>query len=449
MEKKWEELTPDEKREDRFKKWLSPSDVEFSSPKAEKAYKERATRFIKVIKLEEPDRVPVVLPAAFFPAHYAGTTLKKVIYDYDELRRAWLKFFNDFDADTDFDTDSFFGPGLVIPGKVFDALDYKLYKWPGHGLADDAPTYQCVEGEYMKADEYDALLKDPSDFWLRTYLPRVFGKFESFKNLAPFTDIVEIPMMYFVPYMDSDVQASLQALIAAGKEIKKWLDAVGDVSKVVLEAGYPSIWGGLAKAPFDTLGDTLRGTQGIMMDMYRQPDKILEAMEKLTPITIDAAVASADATECPVIMMPLHKGADGFMSEKQFETFYWPTLKRVILALVDEGIAPMLFAEGSYNSRLDIVKDLPKSAVIWYFDQTDMARAKEVLGKTACIAGNVPGSLMMTGDPQTVKEHCRRLIEVCGKGGGYILTGGVNIDKGNPENMRAMMGAAKEYGVYK
>jgi len=137
------------------------------------------------------------------------------------------------------------------------------------------------------------------------------------------------------------------------------------------------------------------------------------------------------------------------MSEKHYRTFYWPSLKRVIMAMVDEGILPILFAEGSYNKRLDIIKELPRGAAAWYFDQTDIFKAKEVLGDTACILGNVPTSLMMTGTPAEVKEHCKRLIEGCGKGGGYVLAGGANIDKGNPDNLRAMMAAAKEYGVYK
>ena len=61
----WLELTPEQRREERFKRWLSP-DVKFSSPQAEKAYKERTTRFIKAVSLEEPDRVPVMLPAGFY-----------------------------------------------------------------------------------------------------------------------------------------------------------------------------------------------------------------------------------------------------------------------------------------------------------------------------------------------------------------------------------------------
>ena len=144
---RWADLSPEERREERFRRWLSPPDVTFSSSEAEKGYKARVTRFIKAIKLEEPDRVPVMLPAGFYPAYYAGGTLKTVMYDYDELKRAWLKFANDFDLDT------FAGPGLVLPGKMLDNIDYKIHYWPGHGLADDAALCQFVEGEYMLPEE--------------------------------------------------------------------------------------------------------------------------------------------------------------------------------------------------------------------------------------------------------------------------------------------------------
>ena len=100
-------------------------------------------------------------------------------------------------------------------------------------------------------------------------------------------------------------------------------------------------------------------------------------------------------------------------------------------------------------TRLEIIKELPRASVIWYFEQMDMAKAKKVLGDTACIAGNVPASVLCTGTPEDVKEYCRKLIEVCAKGGGYILTGGSSMNKGNPDNLRAMMAAAEEYGVYK
>jgi hypothetical protein len=249
MDEKWARLTPEEKRKERFKWWLEPPDVHFSSPEAEKAYYAKMTRLADAYLMKEPDRVPVQMPFGVLPAYWGGADLKTVMYDYDELRRTWTKFLHDFEMDT------YTGPGTILPGRVYDLLDYKLYTWPGHGLSNDATGFQYVEAEYMRADEYDALIRNPSDFWMRTYIPRVFGIFESFKNLQSFTDIIELPGSYFVPFSRPDLQATLQALIDVGKEFQKWTAVVSRCTREAQEAGVPSIRGsGLAKAPFDTLG---------------------------------------------------------------------------------------------------------------------------------------------------------------------------------------------------
>jgi hypothetical protein len=442
MDRKWNELTPDEKRAERFKRWLSPPGIKFSSPETEEGYKKRIIRFIKVIKLEEPDRVPVILPAGTFPVYHAGMTLKEVMYDNKKLCQAYRKFFSEFEADT-------FTSPMVPPGRASEIIESLTSKWPGHGLPDNASMQQYVEGEYMKADEYDVFLNDVSDFCLRCYLPRTLGALTPFAKFSPLPHILGMPNRFLAPAVMPEVQAAFQAIIDYGKEMAKWQEPIAEFEREALAAGYPSFFGGQSHAPFDILADTLRGTQGIVMDMYRQPDKLLEAMEMLTPINIDCGLRMANISGIPIVFFALHKGDDTFMSDKQYEKFYWPTFRKVITGLIEEGCVPMLFAEGRYNNRLEIVKDLPKGKVMWHFDQTDMARAKKILGDTACIAGNVPSSLLCTGTPKAVKEYCRKLIEVCGKGGGFILTGGASIDKGNPDNLRAMMEAAEEYGVYK
>jgi len=66
-----------------------------------------------------------------------------------------------------------------------------------------------------------------------------------------------------------------------------------------------------------------------------------------------------------------------------------------------------------YEVTRKMGKDLPRGSAVWWFDQTDMANAKKVLGDTICIAGNIPASILRTGTPQDVKEACRQLIEVC------------------------------------
>jgi len=441
MDKNWDKLTWQEKREERFKKWLSPG-VKFDSREAERLYKERTTRFIKAIKLENPDRVPVITPVQYYPAVYAGSSMKKVMNDYDELKRAWLKFLRDFP-----EMDCYFPPSLVFPAKVLDMIDYTLQKWPGHGLPDNATSHQYIEGEYMPPEEYDILINDPADYLQRYFLPRSVGSLAAFRKMKPLTPMVAIPIGYIAQFADPEIQKAYKNMFAAAGELGKWAAAVGEVSQAALSAGFPGVWGGMSQAPFDMIGDFFRGTRGIMMDMFKRPDKLHQAMARVLPVAISEGIASGNASACPIVFIPLHKGTGGFMSNKQFEEFYWPTLRELMIGLVNEGLVPMPFAEGDYEPRLDIIKDMPRSSVIWFFEHMDMAKAKKVLGHT-CIAGNVPVSVMVTGTPAEVKERCRRLIETCAPGSGYMLTAGAYLDIGNPDNLRAMMDAASEYGNY-
>jgi hypothetical protein len=440
-EKEWAGLTPEDKREVRYGWWLS-ADINFSSPEARKNYRERALRFINAYKVEKPDRIPVVLPVDAWPAYIAGTDLITVINDYDKARQAWREFYDKFDMDIAV------SPGMALPAKIYSLMDYKLYSWPGHGLPPNASSIQFVEGEYMKDDEYDLLIRDPSDFWMRTYIPRVFGAFESWKYLNPLTSIIEMPAAWFMPYTHPDLQAAAQRLIDIGRELSVWSKMTGEFDQWTQQSGYPLRKMVFCKAPFDTIGDTLRGTKGIIMDMFRRPEQLLEAIDAVADFTIRQTIAAANASRAHSARYPLHKGSDGFMSPKQFEKFYWPSLKKVVDALAKEGIRSELFAEGTYDSRLESVNEFPKGVVGWAFDKTDMAKAKRILGKTCCISGNVPSSLMVTGGPEEVKEYCRKVIEVCAPGGGFILTGGASVSCGNPDNLHAMMEAAKEYGKY-
>lgn len=186
-----------------------------------------------------------------------------------------------------------------------------------------------------------------------------------------------------------------------------------------------------------------------MIDMYRQPDNVLKAVETFTPLAISQGVRGTDSSGCPVVFIPLHKGADGFMSDAQFRKFYWPSLKALILGLAEEGCVPFCFCEGSYNTRLEYLKELPEGSCIWVFDRTDMARAKQAIGDKICIGGNVPSGLMVTGTAGQVKEYCRKLIDTAGKGGGYMMCNGVSMDEGKAETIHAMVDFTKEYGIYK
>jgi hypothetical protein len=445
MEKKWEERSVEEKRTARIEAWISPQGVQFQSPDAEATYKAAVLRFKDAVQMEKtPDRVPILLLGTFMPSYLYGVTAHEAMYDTDKLVGAHKRFLADYRPDY------YVTPALIGAGKIFDILDYKQYKWPGHGISEQS-GYQAVEGEYMREEEYKALIDDPSDFWMRTYMPRIFGALEPLKHLSPFTDLWEIVIgsVQMIPFGIPPVQNALKALMDAGNEAMAWIQKIAGFEMEAKAMGIPSCFGGATKAPFDIIGDTLRGTRGMMIDMYRQPDMVLKAVERLTPLAIKQGVAGATMNGCPVVFIPLHKGADGFMSDEQFRKFYWPTLKALIIGLADEGCVPFLFCEGSYNTRLEYLKELPKGSCLWIFDRTDMKTVKQLVGEKICIGGNVPSGMILMGTPEQVKAYCRDLIDVAGKGGGYIMSFGTAMDEGKAETIHAMVDVTKEYGLYK
>lgn len=434
----WQELTPREKLAKRLDYFVEGPDIQFVSPEAEAAYKERATRVRDALELKKtPDRVPVQIFVTDYVVKRAGFTAKDAMYTPEKLVEPFLAFQLEFQPDL--------AAVMLTPGaRAMEHLDYKMYKWPGHGLPD-TQTYQAVEGEYVKEDEYPELIADPSDFFLHTYLPRSFGELQALSMLPQLPMIHVIPLVppALISFAIPEVQAALKKLMEAGSMVMGDMQILRALAEQVVANGFPGLSGGFSKAPFDSIGDTLRGTRGIMMDLYRHPDLVLEACERFVPLMIQAGVSAVQRTGGVAVRLPLHKGADGFMSDSQFHEFYWPTLKKVLLGFAGEGILSICFAEGTYNSRLKTIADLPTGMVAWMFDQTDMHKAKDILGGKACIIGNVPTSLMAAGTPEEVSAYCKDLVEYCGKDGGYILGNGAGVETTNDDNIRAMLDSVR------
>lgn len=442
-DKPWQDLSPEEKRAVRIERWRNP-DIPWASPEAEAHYKARAGRLTAAVNLEEPDRVPVSLTSGWWPAVRAGMTPYEAMHDAAKAAQAWVDFNLEFQLDT------MVTPVLqTTPADVFETIDYKLYSWPGHGVAKEV-GYQYNEKEWMLPEEYDHLISDPTDYLLRVYLPRTVGAFAGFKNMSSFFDYIELPFVsgQVGGWGAPEVADGLERLAKASRLVGEWAQVTFSRIGELMSLGFPAYWGGSTKAPFDILGDSLRGTREVVIDLYRRPEKVLAACERLTQVAIDWVTRKPGEIATPFIFIPLHKGADGFMSDEQFKTFYWPSLRATLLGLIEEGLIPFLFAEGRFGSRLETIMDLPKASTVWLFDQTDMARAKETIGTVACIQGNVPLSLIYAGTPEEMEAYCRNLIDVAGKGGGFVLDGGAVADGGKDENLRAMIRTAREYGRY-
>jgi len=408
-------------------------------------YTERLKRVNDAIALRVLDRVPVFLMPGFFPARYAGMTYEEAFFDQERWLSANEKVISDFEPDL------YFQPSMTIhtSGEAYEALDCRLIKLPGRGL-DPMVSFQFVEGEYMHADEYDALLSDSSDFAIRTYLPRVFGALEGLALLPQLSTMVAGYMVAAMSAMITlpPVTAALEALSSAGAVSMRWIGAYTEFERKMNERGFPASNTGVTLAPFDLISDMLRGMRGTMLDMYRCPEKLIAAQEMMLPGLIDFAVTQAQMSGNPRVFIPLHRGADGFMSIEQFERFYWPTLKSTILGLIDAGLTPCPFFEGTYDQRLQYLRELPAGKILGMFDRTDLIKAKQVIGDVMCISGDMPLSLLQTGTPHQVREYAKRLIDVVGKDGGFIMSSNTNLDEADPELLRIWIEFTREYGIY-
>jgi hypothetical protein len=405
---------------------------------------ERDKRIRDAAALRRPDRVPIILQAGYLLAEYGGISNQALHEDAEKHQTLLQQFALEFAPDN--------VGGLLMHPDASVALGDRMTAFPGHGLPASG-QFQFVESEFMTTDDYPAFLRDPSDWAIRTYLPRAFTKLEGLRFMPPLGmwafGVYNLDNLGF--YANPGVG---EAVIALGEAIK----AVGTRTGLMFASlqrmaalGFPPSFmaGTIVEAPFDFMSDTLRGMRGIMLDMLRNPEELLAAEEKALEIQLEHALTFANVTGLRSAIIPLHRGSDGFMSIAQFERFYWPQLKRFFLALVDNGITPVVLYEGVWDKRLDYLAELPKGKTVGWFQKSDIFRVKEVLGDTMCIIGGMPNSLLMGGSPEQVRERTHEVCERVGKNGGFIMSSSVGELSGSKlENVRAWVDATREFGAH-
>jgi len=408
------------------------------------AHPDYLTRFQRVrdaVALKEPDRVPIVPVFQAFPVYYGGGTVQKCMEDWNEAGKCYDVFYSHFKPDLGWD------PILLFPTKYLERSGITWFRWPGKHIEDPQCMYQYIEGEYMKQDEYGEAIRDLTRFMMTKWMPRSFANFQGlahidFRNCMWFGH-----MGALAAFADPTVRASLRAMIETGEILCDWFQFLGAYDqKMEKDFGIPVLYGSFAYAPFDMIGDSMRGTEAILCDLMEKPEEMLQLIDIITDMAIPATIQQTKAAGRPWVWFWLHKGVDEFMSDEMFAKFYWPSLRKYITALAEAGLTPVVYVEGRYNTRLQHLLEVPKGKVIYSFEYTDMKAAKRVLGGHSCIMGNVPAFLLSYGKKQQVMDYCKELIDTCAPGGGYILDSGTMIDDAITENVEAMFEAVEHYG---
>jgi hypothetical protein len=412
----------------------------------EQAFGERLNRIFTSYALQKPDRIPILMPVGQFLARFGGVTVQELTDNPDVelelLERAALTFEPDAIS------------GLVNhPGAAL-ALGDRMTKWPGHGLPPEG-SFQFVEHEFMKAEDYDAFIEDTSDWTIRKYLPRAFSELEGLAQLPPMGMAAFGTYAWFnlgLALRSPAVVSAMTALSAAAQAQVatdlKIMEGVGRLQAL----GFPSIpippLAPIVEAPFDFMSDTLRGMRGIMLDVLRRPDKLIAAQERVLKFELEFAIDYTNVTGLKTVFIPLHRGSDGFMSIDQFERYYWPTLKALIEGLAEKDILPLVFYEGIWDKRLHHLATLPRAKSLGWFQFSDIYKVKEIVGNTIPIIGGMRNSMLQAGTIEEVRATTRKVCEVVGEGGGFVMCTAIGEMEGcKPELVKAWSDATKEFAV--
>ena len=393
----------------------------------EQLYAERLNRYVTAMRNEKPDKIPIRPFVAEFTAKYAGYTCQEVTHDFEKAFAAARK------CAADFDWDAVVGNMVYVWTGLTQAIGTKYYAVPGIDISPEI-GFQYLEPPeekaFMKADEYDQLIEDPTGFLFNVWLPRIsadvsaMGEPTSYRNNLSF--------------------------LKGGMAMLNYFMAFGTQNELLRkESGTVSAISGILKAPFDIIADKLRGYLGLITDVFERPDKVLAACEALMPHLVHVALSGADPDKNVPIGLWLHRGCVPFFSHEHFEKFFWPTFKPIIEEIWAHGHQVLFYAEGDWNAHLKSFAELPDGSIVYHVDKADIFEVHKAIGEKFCISGGIPNFLLSYGTPEEVRDCCKKVIDGVAGDGGYIMDASAIVQNdAKVENIKAMTDFTREYGVY-
>mgnify|MGYP002346523363 CR=1 FL=1 len=393
----------------------------------EALYQQRLGRYVTAMRNEKPDMIPIRPFVAEFTGTYAGYSCQELAHDFSRAFEAACKCAADFDWDAVVSNMVYVWTGLA------QATDLVYYGIPGIDVPPNRGFQYREPPEdqaFMQADEYDALIADPTGFLYNVWLPRV---------ARPVGRLGE-------PITEAH---NLSFLCGGMAMMLYFMSFPAQVARLRQESGTVSAISGIFKAPMDIIADKLRGYMGLVHDLMEQPAKVLAACEALMPYLCEVARSGADPDKNVPIGYWMHRGCVPMVTPDQFNNIYWPTVKPIIEELWAAGHQTLFYAEGNWDYHLESFAELPDQSIVYHVDQGDIFKAHQVFGHKFCLSGGIPNFILAYRSPDDVRNYCRKVIDGVAGDGGYIMdASAIMQNDARVENVQAMTEFTREYGVY-
>ena len=355
------------------------------------------------INIEEPDHVPVGPFTIWHHPVVAGVKISDYCWDVDTCFKANLASFKYYDEGFDVMN---VAPMLLAYCNINPVLYSALY-FDWRFFEDSLPQFNEIQqgGD----DIYDRILKNGFSA-IRTFERIGFGRF--LKGLS--IDVVKYLKWMKIVNSQWDVQP------------------LGDM---------------ISYTPAELMM-FVRANRGFI-DLKKRPEKLIEVNERWNKTLIKKTLQIAKLIKTEYIFMPSLKFSTSFVNPKIFEKIHWPWYKEMAEAYIGAGYRVILHLDGDWGPLLDFFTELTPKKYVMELDVTDMKRAKEVVGKTICIKGMVSPMTLARGTVKETELECKRFIDDCAPGGGFILSSGCEAPPDSrPENIKTMIKCAQEYGRY-
>lgn len=383
-------------------------------------------RLLTVLRGGVPDRVPCIPLVCYFAAAYAGTPYDEFTTSMKTYRRAMDKCFAEV------------GPwDAMYPLPItMDAPEYEIVFGGGVGMKpaprqdgnEAAQTFQFTEsGGLMREGDYRRIARTSSgmkEYPYLKFLELMISRAAERKRGGEFW------ARYMLPHL-----ARFGAKWAT--EVFRWR-----MRRVPFFLGFS------LEAPFDSFS-MARGIEDFCVDLMRNGDELEEAA-----MTLSRSYASVARRVCKVVgiknfLLLTHRSSNDFISPAHYRRFAHPGIKFIAEELAKDGIVMGLHADGNWDMNFEFMTDLPKNTYVQLDGYSDAALARRVLGNDFTIMGDVPPDILAFGSVDDVEERCIKLIKEVGRDGHFILSSGCEVPpNAKPENVRAMIDAARTHGSY-